>query len=97
MHCSSGVCDTEKHFILFCETFKLKRQCFFGRLGQLNPQFVSLSDEQKLCVILCPSTTEIALCVSKYLGIMTNTRKEIDLGLDPSDLLKYIEHKALAI
>ena len=23
VHCSSGVCDTEKHFILFCETFKL--------------------------------------------------------------------------
>ena len=60
----------------------------------LYPEFMTLSDEQKLCVILCPSTTEIAKCVSKYLGIMTTIRKEIDGGLSPNDLRHYIEHKA---
>ena len=94
LYCLSGNCDTEQHFILFCETFKLKRQCFFGRMSVLYPEFMTLSDEQKLCVILCPSTTEIAKCVSKYLGIMTTIRKEIDGGLSPNDLQHYIEHKA---
>ena len=94
VYCLSGEIDTEQHFVLFCETFKLKRQCFFGRLCELYPNFMSLSDEHKFSVIMCPSTTGFALCVSKYLGIMTGIRKEIDLGLNPNDLQKYIEHKA---
>ena len=94
LHCSDGLCDTEQHFILFCKTFQLKRQCFFARLSVLYPGFMSLSDEQKLCVVLCPSTVEIAKCASKYLGIMTNIRKEIDLGLNPNDLQLYKKHQA---
>ena len=38
-YCSSGECDDEQHFILFCDTFKLKRQCFWGRLSALSPSF----------------------------------------------------------
>ena len=94
VYCESGECDTEHHFILFCDTFRLKRQCFFGRLSVIYPDFLSLSDEQKLTAILCPSTAEIAKCVSKYLGIMTKIRKEIDLGLNKDNLQKYILHKA---
>ena len=51
------------------------------------------SDEHKFSVIMCPSTTGLVLYVSKYLGIMTGIRKEIDLGLNPHDLQKYIKHK----
>ena len=94
VYCVNGACDTEQHFILFCETFKLKRQCFFGRLDALYPTFLTLNDEQRLSVVLCPSTLEIAKCVSKYLGIMTKTRKEIDLGLNPDNLNLYLKHKA---
>ena len=93
LYCLSGACDDEQHFILFCDTFKLKRQCFFGRLLVLYPHFLSLSDDERLRIILCPPTTEIAKCVSKYLGIMTNVRKEIDMGLNPQDLNLYIKHK----
>ena len=96
-YCLSGECDTEHHFILFCDIFRLKRQCFFGRMSELYPNFMSLSDDQKFCVILCPSTSDIAKCVSKYLGIMSNTRKEIDMGLNPCDLQQYIKHKAIII
>ena len=95
LYCLSGECDTEQHFVLFCGTFKLKRQCFFGRLCELYPNFMSLSEDQKFSVIMCPSTPGMALGVSKFLGIMTGIRKEIDLGLNPSDLQKYIIHKAL--
>ena len=94
VYCTSGACDTEQHFILSCDTFNLKRQCFFGRLAVLYPEFLSLSDDDKLRVILCPSTIEIAKCVSKFLGIMTNTRKEIDMGLNVNNLKLYIKHKA---
>ena len=94
LYCQSGECDDEEHFILFCETFNLKRQCFFGRLMVLFPDFLSLSNDERLRFILCPSTTEIAKCVSKYLGIMSNVRKEIDMGLNPQDLKLYIKHKA---
>ena len=71
----------------------MKRQCFFGHLLVLYPNFLSLSDEERLCFILCPPTTEIAKCVSKFLGIMSNVRKEIDMGLNPKDLNLYIKHK----
>ena len=96
-YCLSGECDTEHHFILFCDIFRLKRQCFFGRMSELYPNFMSLSDDQKFCVILCSSTSDKAKCVSKYLGIMTNIHKEIDMGLNPCDLQQYIKHKAIII
>ena len=53
-YCQSGECDDERHFILCCDTFKIKRQCFFGRLSALHANFLSLSAEHKLCFILCP-------------------------------------------
>jgi hypothetical protein len=95
-YCSSGACDDELHFILFCDTFRLKRQCFFGRLSALFPNFLLLSDGEKLRFILCPPTAELAKCVSKYLGILTNIRKEIDMGLNPSDLNVYTKHRFCA-
>ena len=94
--CESGEIDDEKHFVLFCDIFQLKRQCFLGRLIALFPNFPLMSDEEKLRFILCPPTTEIAKCVSKFLGIMTRIRKEIDLGLNPLDLKIYIKHEAVA-
>ena len=93
--CESGEIDDEKHFILFCDTFQLKRRCFLGRLLALFPNYPLMSDEEKLRFILCPPTTEIAKCVSKFLGIMTRIRKEIDLGLNPLDLQIYIKHEAV--
>ena len=63
-------------------------------MAVLYPEVFSLSDDDKLRVILCPSTIEIAKCVSKFLGIMTNTRKEIDMGLNVNNLKLYIRHKA---
>ena len=94
VYCSSGECDNELHAILKCETFKLKRQCFLSRMSAMRPNLSSLTDEQQLTTLLCPVSTESAKYVSKYLGILSTTRQEIDLGLKPSDLQLYIEHKA---
>ena len=92
-YCTGDKLDNEEHAILFCETFELKRQCFFGRLKALFPEFETLKTDQKLRFILCPPTAQLAKCVSKYLGIISNTRSEIDLGLSPESLKIYIEHK----
>ena len=42
---------------------------------------------------MCPPTTKIAKCVSNYLGIMKNVRKEIDKELNPKDPNLNIKHK----
>ena len=94
IYCSSGECDNELHAILKCETFKFKRQCFRSRMSAMCPQFSSLTEEKQLNTMLCPVSAETAKCVSKYLGILSKTREEIDLGLNPSDLKLYIPHKA---
>ena len=57
------------------------------------PAFQNLTLEQQLKTLLCPATTELAKCVSKYLGIISNIRKEIDSGLEPEALKLYIQHK----
>ena len=94
MYCKADSIDNENHFILFCETFKLKRQCFISRLNLLNSKFIDMTNEEKLNFILCPPSVDIAKCVSKFLGIMTDIRREIDFGLSPQDLNLYIKHIA---
>ena len=93
VYCDSGECDTEEHAILVCKTFQLKRQCFFGRISSLCPNFDALTESQKLKTILCPATATMAKCVSKFLGILSNTRKEIDLGFGPENLVIYRKHR----
>ena len=93
VYCDSGECDTELHGILLCETFELKKQCFISRVSEMCPLFPAMPVEKQLVALLCPTSAELAKCVSKYLGIISNTRKEIDNGLKRSDLLLYIKHK----
>ena len=96
-YCKDGLLDDEQHFILFCDTFNIKRQCFINRMNVLNPNFDVMTCEEKLRFILCPPTPDIAKCVSKFLGIMTNIRREIDMGLNPQDLNFYIKHVSIVI
>ena len=79
--------------ILKCNTFILKIQCFLARVSALCPDFLSLTNEQQLTTILSPASTELAKCVSKYLGIISKIRTEIDGGLEPEKLKLYIGHK----
>ena len=52
--CKDGLIDDEKHFILVCEIFKIKRQCFLNRFNVLNPNFGIMAYEEKLTFIRCP-------------------------------------------
>ena len=92
VYCDSNEIDTEHHFILNCGTFNLKRNCFLGRMSALVPHFSNLNENEKLMSILCPSTTEMAKIVSKYLGIMTEVRKNIDNGLSIDSIQSYTKH-----
>ena len=88
-YCSSNKLDDENHAILECNTFSIKRNCFLGKLTSLLPDFGHLSSEHKLLTILCPANADIALCVSKYLKILTETRMKLDLGLSNDMLTNY--------
>ena len=88
-YCSDNRIDDEKHAILICGTFTLKRNCFFGKMSSLLPNFQQMSPDDKLSSILCPANADIALCVSKYLGIISDTRSKLDQGLSLDMLNTY--------
>ena len=88
-YCNSNKIDDERHAILECITFSIKRNCFFGKLTSMIPEFGLMSPEHKLLTILCPATSDIAVCVSKYLKIITETRIKLDQGLSDSMLTYY--------
>ena len=48
-----------------------------------------MTPEHQLISILCPANTEIALCVSKFLKIITETRVKLDQGLSETMLTQY--------
>ena len=90
-YCSDNQIDDEKHAILTCGTFMLKRNCFFGKMSSLLPNFSKMSPDDILLSILCPANADIALCVSKYLGIISDTRTKLDQGLSPDMLNNYCQ------
>ena len=91
-YCSDQKIDDENHAILECKTFSIKRNCFFGKITSFLPDFEQLNPEHKLLTILCPSGTELAVCVSKYLKIITETRRKIDHGLSNTMLENYCKY-----
>ena len=80
-YCSDLVVDDESHFLLFCQTFSNKRECFFNKLGTILPNFIDLPNEQKLATILCPATATAAKLSNKYIAILFNNRKKLDEGI----------------
>ena len=65
----------------------IKRNCFLGKMSSLLSDFNMMSAQNKLLPILCPKNSEIAVCVSKYLGILSE--KKLDLGLSDNMLGRY--------
>ena len=89
LYCQDNSLDDEKHAILICPSFRLKRNCFLARISSLIPNFIQLSLENQLLAILCPNSTEIAVCVSNYLRIISETRYKLDQGLSHDMLSSY--------
>ena len=57
------------------------------------PEFELMSLNHKLLPISCPTTTEIAVCVSRYLEIISKTRKKLDEGLSEQMLSFIVKSK----
>ena len=80
--CSLDEIDDEQHFLMKCPIFNLKRACFFGKLGSVTPPFISMSDENRLKFILCPTSEVATKLVNKFIRIMFNARDKITEGVD---------------
>ena len=80
--CSSGDIGDELHFMMNCETFQLKRACFFGKIGSILPHFSNLSTMEKLKTILCPKSTAEVKIVNKFIRIMCLARDKLSEGLE---------------
>ena len=65
-----------------------------GCVRALYPNIDSMTVDDKLRFLLCPPSLDLAKCVSKFLGILSNMRKEIDMGFSSTDLNLYIKHAA---
>ena len=61
-------------------------------MSALIPGFLDMSDRDKLLTILCPAKTDVAKTVSKFLGIMSETRKNLENGLSYEMLNIYSKH-----
>jgi hypothetical protein len=61
-------------------------------MSALIPNFNTMCDRDKLMTVLCPATTDVAKTVSKFLGLMSDARKNIDEGLPPETLNFYTKH-----
>ena len=60
------IVETEQHFLLECNTFGSHRTQFFTEIGDVNPDFGELDEEQKFCYLL--SEPEVARLVGNHLN-----------------------------
>ena len=75
--------EDEKHFIHVCEIFKIKRQYFFKSFECAKSKFWQYDIWGETNIYSLPPTVDIAKCVSKFLGIMTNIRRKLTWGWIP--------------
>ena len=86
-HAEPRCLDTEFHFLFECSTFILKRQCFLGKISSLGITFENnLPENIQIAKILCPTSTQAAKCINKYILIMEKSRRLIDEGTPPEFL-----------
>ena len=84
-YCQSNEIDDEIHFLVRCNKFSIKRNCFFGKVGSISPNFEKLNDEEKVASMLCPVDIRVAKIVNKFITIMVEARKRLDRG-EPIDI-----------
>ena len=80
--CHSGEVGDERHFLMNCETFNVKRACFMGKMASIIPNFYQLSSDDKLKTILCPRSTAAAKVINKFIRIMFLARDNISEGIE---------------
>ena len=84
--CCSGEVGDEEHFIMRCSVFAIKRACFMGKMSSINPNFETMSYENKLKIILCPKSSPEVKTVNKFIRIMCLARDNLSEGQNFHDL-----------
>ena len=72
--------DTEFHFLVECPRFEQKRKCFYDAMSSINPNFMSLLDENKFSYLLCPISAQTIKLTNRFIENMFIERKNIDSG-----------------
>ena len=82
--------DNELHFLLLCPTFKIKRNCYFGKLKSIGLNLTqNLSNVNLLSTLLCPTDAKQAKLTNKFIDIMFKSRKLIDEGATIEQIQTY--------
>ena len=72
--------DTEKHFLLGCETFKNTRNSFLAKMSVLRPGFENLPCSDKFAALMCPVTPQQTMVTNRYIKFMVDKREKILQG-----------------
>ena len=70
--------DTEFHFLVECTMFSAERNCLFKKLERLNPNFATLSLNDKFKTLLCPTLAVGTKLVNKFIKNMFKSREKFD-------------------
>ena len=79
-YCPEGDIDTETHFLHDCSIFGQERAQFFAEMGEIIPNFGSLSTLDKVKIILCPANNQAAKLTNQFIGKLFKKRENIDKG-----------------
>ena len=77
--------DDERHFFK-CEHFRNKLNCLTLKMSSLLPNFISMNDEEQFLTLMCPTTSQTAKVVNKFIKIIFESRNRITDGKDPTDI-----------
>ena len=91
VYCDSTL-DDEIDAILLCGAMTLNQNCFLGNMTSMPSTVSNHVSSKYLQTIICPKTSEIAKCVSKYFGIIFDTRQKLDMRLSDDMLGSYTKN-----
>ena len=79
--CTSGQIGDEVHFLMNCDIFNVKRECFLGKMNSIVAGFKNMSADNKIKTILCPKSSAAVKTINKFIRIMFLARDNINEGL----------------
>ena len=78
--------DSEHHFLVQCPVFAADRSCLFKRLELVNPNFATMTLDDKFITLLCPVTAIATKLVHRFIKTMFEKREKYD-ELKSTDLV----------
>ena len=70
--------DDEFHFLIRFPRLNSDRNSVFSRLGQLNPSFLNLTEDEKFKTLLCQTSAFTTKLVHRFIKQMLVSREKYD-------------------